>query len=219
MRHFVKLKNRLFPYLFGAAHDAGERGWPVMRAMQLEYPADPACQYLDRQYFLGSSLLVCPVFDPKIARYYLPAGRWTHLLTSQVVVSSGQWVSEPLDFMHIPVFARENSIVPMSGNEAQPEWTPADELTLHLFQLRAGADIELRVPASEGGAAARFRCRRAGDRVTVESDGVARRLRILLRSAKGKALVNAAPASDSAEGSLFQWLDPAKPVTLEFLQG
>ncbi|HEY4329396.1 MAG TPA: alpha-xylosidase, partial [Phycisphaerae bacterium] len=122
MRHFVKLKNRLFPYLFAAAHEAGERGWPVMRAMQLEFPRDPACQYLDRQYFLGSSLLVAPVFDPATARYYLPPGKWTDLQTGRLIVSHGQWIDEPRSFFEIPLFARENSMVPMSTNQSQPEW-------------------------------------------------------------------------------------------------
>jgi len=218
MRHFVKLKNRLFPYLFAAAHDAATHGWPVMRAMQLEYPADPACQYLDRQYFLGSSLLVCPVFDPKIARYYLPAGRWTNLLTNQVVASAGQWISEPLNFMHIPLFARENAIVAMSGNDTQPEWTPTDELTLHLFQIAPGADIPVRVVPSDGKSAT-FRCRRSGNKITLEGDGVARQVRVLLRAGRGKALANAKLLDDSAEGALFQWVDPALALTLECTEG
>ena len=64
MKHFVKLKNRLFPYLFAASHDAAEHGWPVMRAMMLEYQDDPACHYLDRQYMLGESLLVGKRYSP-----------------------------------------------------------------------------------------------------------------------------------------------------------
>src|SRR4029077_12826397 len=52
MQHFARLKNRLFPYLFAAAHDARDRGWPMMRAMVLEFPNDPSCRYLDRQYML-----------------------------------------------------------------------------------------------------------------------------------------------------------------------
>ena len=34
----------------------------MMRAMLLEFPDDPTCAYLDRQYMLGGSLLVAPVF-------------------------------------------------------------------------------------------------------------------------------------------------------------
>ena len=71
---FTKLGNRLFPYLFAAAHDAHDRGWPVMRAMVLEFPNDPACRHLDRQYMLGDSILVAlTIFrEDGVAEYYLP---------------------------------------------------------------------------------------------------------------------------------------------------
>jgi alpha-D-xyloside xylohydrolase len=76
MRHFARLKNRLFPYLFAAAHDAAEARLPVMRTMVLEYPDDPACRYLIAKYLLGSSLLVAPVFRPGQFRgVSLPKGR------------------------------------------------------------------------------------------------------------------------------------------------
>ncbi len=76
MRHFARLKNRLFPYLFAAAQDANSRGWPAMRAMFVEFPDDPTCRYLDRQYMLGPSLLVAPLFRQDYqAEYYLPEGK------------------------------------------------------------------------------------------------------------------------------------------------
>ena len=54
----------------------------MMRAMLLEFPDDPACDYLDRQYMLGDALLVAPIFTPDgMVDYYLPAGRWTNFLT------------------------------------------------------------------------------------------------------------------------------------------
>lgn len=42
-------KHRLMPYIFAAAVEAHETGVPVMRAMMLEFPDDPATAYLDRQ--------------------------------------------------------------------------------------------------------------------------------------------------------------------------
>lgn len=64
LRFFTKLKCRLMPYVFAAACEASHRGIPVMRAMILEFPDDPGCDHLDRQYMLGESLLVAPVFHP-----------------------------------------------------------------------------------------------------------------------------------------------------------
>ncbi len=39
----------------------------MLRAMLLEFPEDPACETLDRQYMLGESLLVAPVFSQDAA--------------------------------------------------------------------------------------------------------------------------------------------------------
>jgi len=84
-----------------------------MRAMLLEFPGDPACDYLDRQYMLGESLLVAPVFsnDGTVA-YYLPTGRWTHLITGEVVEGPG-WMRETHTAMSLPLMVRPNSIIPV----------------------------------------------------------------------------------------------------------
>ena len=94
LRAFTRLKCRLMPYLFAAAAEAARSGAPMMRAMVLEFPDDPACETLDRQYMLGPSLLVAPVFseDGQVS-FYLPEGRWTHLLTGEVV-DGGRWRKE-----------------------------------------------------------------------------------------------------------------------------
>ena len=216
MRHFTQLKNRLIPYLYSAAHDAAEHGWPVMRAMMLEYPGDPACRYLDRQYMLGDSLLVAPVFRADdVAEYYLPRGRWTKL-TSNVVFDGGRWISERVDFMEIPLFAKESSIVPMSTNDRKPHWRLADPLVLHLVQIAEAANLDAAVHGSEG-AVARFNCRRVGERITVEGDGKARRVQLMVRSRRNVVEVaNGTVMGQTPQGLLVDWTDTAQPIVLIF---
>ena len=50
------------PYLYRMAEITHETGIPVMRSMVLEYQDDDACIYLDKQYMLGESILVAPIF-------------------------------------------------------------------------------------------------------------------------------------------------------------
>ena len=57
LRHFTRLKCRMMPYLYAQAMQARDLGLPMMRAMLLEFPSDPSCHTLDRQYLLGNSLL------------------------------------------------------------------------------------------------------------------------------------------------------------------
>ena len=67
------------PYLYRNAIETHETGIPMMRSMVLEYTADPNCAYLDKQYMLGDSLLVAPIFNDKsMAKFYLQEGRWTN---------------------------------------------------------------------------------------------------------------------------------------------
>ncbi len=86
LRTFTRLKLRLMPYLSMVAREAYEQGLPMMRAMVLEHPDDPACTHLDRQYHLGSDLLVAPVLaaDEEVC-YYVPEGIWTHVITGMEV--------------------------------------------------------------------------------------------------------------------------------------
>lgn len=62
VREFTKLKLELMPYVYQLGLQPHANGTPVMRSMFVEFPDDPACRTLDRQYMFGPSLLVAPVF-------------------------------------------------------------------------------------------------------------------------------------------------------------
>ena len=62
VREFTKLKLELMPYVYQLGLQPHVNGTPVMRSMFVEFPDDPACRTLDRQYMLGPSMLVAPVF-------------------------------------------------------------------------------------------------------------------------------------------------------------
>lgn len=62
VREFTKLKLELMPYIYQLGLQPHANGTPVMRSMFVEFPDDPACRTLDRQYMFGPSMLVAPVF-------------------------------------------------------------------------------------------------------------------------------------------------------------
>ena len=212
MRHFTTLKNRLFPYLFSAAQDAAQNGWPVLRAMVLEYPDDPACRYLDRQYMLGSSILVSPVFRAdSVAEYYLPNGLWTDLLTNRVVEGGG-WRREKMDFMNLPLFVKSNSIIPVSAETQRPHWSLAEPLTLDVFDLDLEAEVNVRVAAANGEQAVfHVRCR-AGE-IVFKSDGKPKHVSVILRHCRSVAgLINARESREISEGWHMEWQNLSEPL-------
>ncbi len=150
LRFFTKLKCRLMPYLFQKAVEAMQKGWPMMRAMLLEFPDDPTACFLDRQYMLGESLLVAPVFGEEgSVSFYLPEGRWTHFLSGRVV-EGGRWLEESYDYMSLPLYARPSSIIPIGREENRPDYDFADGVEFQVFEVGDGKQISAAVSGVDG---------------------------------------------------------------------
>jgi alpha-D-xyloside xylohydrolase len=174
LRRFTNLKARLMPYLQAAAREAYGEGVPMMRAMVVEFPGDPAVTHLERQYMLGGDLLVAPVFsaDGNIA-YYVPEGTWTHVLTGEPV-AGGRWVRERHGFSSVPLLARPGSVIPFGAVDDRPDYDHADGVTLHAYALPDGARVITEIPAANGELAATFTTARDGDVIRVTAQGAAR---------------------------------------------
>jgi alpha-D-xyloside xylohydrolase len=171
LRFFTKLKARLMPYLFGAAVEAHTTGTPMMRAMMLEFPNDPACDYLDRQYLLGPSLLVAPVFsDNNQVRYYVPEGNWTDFLTGRVVTGP-RWVHETHDFLSLPLLVRPNSVIPVGSVEDRPDYDYGTGITFQVYELADGSAVQTIVPTSLGELGTTLDIRRQGREITATVRG------------------------------------------------
>jgi alpha-D-xyloside xylohydrolase len=165
LRFFTELKGSLMPYLYGAALQACREGIPLLRAMILEFPGDPACAFLDRQYMLGDSLLVAPVFDDGgEVSYYLPNGRWTRFVGDPApevpeeigengkgsvegpVIEGGRWRRERHGYLSLPLLARPNSVIPLGAGGDDH----TDGVCFHVFELEEGRTIRFTVPGPRG---------------------------------------------------------------------
>jgi alpha-D-xyloside xylohydrolase len=166
LQAFTRLKHRLMPYLYAKAIEATETGVPVMRAMLMEHPQDPACNTLDRQYQLGEALLVAPVFtESGEVDFYLPEGRWTGLLSGQQR-EGGRWYKETHDFLGLPLYVAPNTVLPWGAETERPDYDYAHGLTLRVFALDDGASASFTVASPQGGIAARGSVKREGQRYT-----------------------------------------------------
>ena len=142
---FLRLRSALVPYLYTAAREAHDSGLPITRAMYLDWPQHEAAYQYDRQYMLGSQLLVAPIGTPadkgtglaskKV--WFPPNSQWVDLFTGDVYAGGTEaTVKVPLDRM--PVFAKAGAILPLAPYMDFSEQKPLDNLKLSVFTGQDG---------------------------------------------------------------------------------
>lgn len=200
LRFFTKLKLRLMPHLYAAAVEAHREGVPMMRAMLLEFPNDPACDTLDRQYMLGSALLVAPVFTfDGTVDYYLPEGRWTHLLTGEVQ-TGGRWYRAKHGFLSLPLFVRSNSILAFGAQEDRPDYDLTRGVTYAVYELQDGATATAAVVNSKGESVGKVTAKRAGSAIDLSIEGNVTDAKVQLIGVNAVAKAEGATAKPDTRG-------------------
>lgn len=165
----LRLRYRLMPYLYSAAVAAARTGEPIMRALLVDSPEDPAAWQADLEYRLGMDLLVAPMVNPSGERQvYLPAGRWVDWWTGEVR-QGGRYhrIAKPVE--QIPLFARYGALLPVTEVRDTVGDAPFPSITLLSF---GGEPAELVVSDVDGDTT--VHAVRDADRFQVTTDGPAR---------------------------------------------
>ncbi len=172
LRHFTRIKHRLMPYLYAASLEAHHKGIPVMRPMMMEFVEDYTCQTLDMQYMLGSNLLCAPIFsEDGMAHYYLPKGRWTHLISNEVR-EGGQWYHEYFDYFSLPLYVKENSVLPLGGTSQKPEYNYLENMVLNIYEPLNNTPIEMKISSINQKETIRVKIEKQDENIIVEVDRV-----------------------------------------------
>lgn len=210
VRFFTKLKLSLTPYLYSSAVRTSRTGVPMMRSMVLEFENDPVCQYLDRQYMLGDSLLVAPIFNDRgEAYYYLPEGTWTNYLTGETV-EGGVWRKEHHDYMSIPLWARENTILPVNYGLKHAAESYKEGLELKVIGLKDQAETTVYEDQKE---ILQVSVAKDGGKISVKAAGnQAFTLRFVNCTIKN---VQGAEFTQSGTDSIVTVTDPSKEIICE----
>ncbi|MCI9337002.1 MAG: alpha-xylosidase [Lachnospiraceae bacterium] len=171
VRFFTRLKASLMPYLYRCAYETSRTGIPMMRSMALEFTDDRNCSYLANQYMLGDSLLVAPVLNEEgIAEYYLPDGIWTNFLTGETR-QGGRWYREKHDYLSIPLYVRENSVIALGAKDDGPVYDYADEVIFRVYEVADGGKAETVVYSGDALLEAEISVERAEETYTVTFHG------------------------------------------------
>ncbi len=184
------IRHRLLPYLYTAAHKAHTDSVPMLRPLLMEYPEDRNVRHIDLQYFLGDSLLVAPVFDQDEFAMYLPEGRWMDFHT-HAVTEGGRWIRPEIRREHIPVYIREDALIPMSVRVPEDSEAPYGEMELVVHLASKIEETVYDVDRAYHFAAA---CEEDG-KVTIETDLPAARILLCTAHSLTEVTINGRPAA------------------------
>jgi alpha-D-xyloside xylohydrolase len=179
----LRLRYRLMPYIYSAAVDSARTGVPMMRALLVDSPDDPAAWNAELEYLLGPDLLVAPMVDPDGSRQvYVPPGDWVDYWTG--TVHSGRRyrrVSKPLD--QIPLFVRYGALIPVVPPADTLNDTPFADVTVVSWGAVDGRTVIRDTDGDTVVSAAR-----SGDRFEVTVEGPKPIRRIAFPVVEGTAL-------------------------------
>ncbi|KFY44739.1 hypothetical protein V494_01348 [Pseudogymnoascus sp. VKM F-4513 (FW-928)] len=119
-RKAMHIRYSLLPYFYTLMYQAHETGSTVMTALSWEFPNEPILAGADRQFLLGSSIMVTPVLNqgmttvdavfPGVAEGTIWYD-WYNQTAMDVEANVNTTLAAPLG--HIPVFIRGGSVLPM----------------------------------------------------------------------------------------------------------
>lgn len=171
LEKFVKLKCSLMPYLYGQAVLSHNHGTPMLRPMFVEFPNERSCEPLDKQYMLGDSLLVTPVFKASgEVEYYLPKGVWINYLTKEKIIGNC-WRKEQHDYFSLPLLVRENTILPIGSSDSRPDYDYVENVTLYLSEFSDGGTATISLPDLDGNELVQVYAQRLNNQLIVTMKG------------------------------------------------
>ena len=137
-RKYLKLKQRLTPYMYTLCNEAFEKGVPTVRGMMLEFPQDTLTYGEARtkyQFMLGKFLLVAPVYKSEGKRdgIYFPEGKWFDYWSGESVKGGQTLNNYPAPLDKLPLFVRGGAIIPLYPQMMFDAERPADTLTLDIY--------------------------------------------------------------------------------------
>jgi alpha-D-xyloside xylohydrolase len=204
----LRLRYQLMPYVYSAAVEAARTGLPMLRALLVNFPEEPAAWHADLEYLLGPDLLVAPMTDPDGTRQaYLPAGDWIDFWTG-MVHPGGRYlrVSKPVE--QVPLFVRYGALIAVTEVRDTVGDRPFDPISLVSWGAATAAATIHDVDGDTS-----VRATRQGEAFEVHTEGPAVLRRLAFAAVEGAVApsvvtINGVPAQlTAAEGLLVAVLD------------
>ena len=149
---YIELRYRLLPYIYTLAHEAADKGIPILRPLWFSFSHDKKAAVCQNQYMFGDGMLVNPVTENGAIEWstYLPEGIWYDFFTNESIGGLKD-VKASVGLEDIPVFVGAGSIIPLGDVKQYIGDRPINPLDDSLtVQVYTGSDGEFTLYEDDG---------------------------------------------------------------------
>lgn len=183
LRHFIRLRYRLRPYLYQLFLEHEETGEAILRPLFYDFPDTEGLPLglIDDQFMVGPSLLQAPFLEEgqTSRRIVLPDGQaWFDLFAGRWT-KGGRVVVKKADPAGTPLFVRDGSILPLARIAPGAHEFDGNRVDFHCFLSRSGQSAVCRYRSDDGltfayreGAVSEWvvTARRAGETLEIQTE-------------------------------------------------
>ena len=134
IRDYIKLRYRLFPYIYTTAYQNSTTGMPFMRPLFFEQEQNEHLFSIKDTYLWGDSFLVSPITSPGKTSHsvILPEGNWFNYWNDELY-SGNSTVEIPVTLETIPVLVRAGAFIPTVEPVNSLENYSGEKIKLHYY--------------------------------------------------------------------------------------
>lgn len=134
LRSIVNQRYALLPYLYASFQRYHNEGLPPVRSLLLDFPEDTQIRKLDNAFMFGDSLLAAPFLSEAASRkIVLPQGVKWYELNTKHWHQGGTTVTITGSPGEMPLFVRENLLLPLAEPVQQIDGATVFEITVKVF--------------------------------------------------------------------------------------
>jgi len=123
------------PYIYSLAGKVYHSDYTIMRALVMDFSADPEVLSIPDQFMFGPALMVAPVYEYKARtrNVYLPSVCGWYDIYSGEYIRGGILVQSLAPIERIPLYVKEGSIIPFGPEIQYAGEKPADPVILYVY--------------------------------------------------------------------------------------
>lgn len=146
VRGFNKLRMSLLPYLYTTFYKYHTEGVAPVRPLSMDFSDDQKTWEIDDQWMFGEDILVAPVLKDNAIKQnnarmvYLPKGIWYDFWNGKKYTGAQSYPIESA-VGRLPVFVKENTIIPMAKPQSYVNSKSIFEITPVVFGDHPGSSL------------------------------------------------------------------------------